>query len=303
MDTRKKYYGIFAVASLIYIFGTLIGPLSPTRFNLTPSRTHFLQLTIVLPVILVWAIAVYGAARFKTYTDKIKKHKDGHALNQIAIGLTILVASLMTSGVFGVLRAWAFKNGWLPTYTILSNYLSVSVPLVAFTYMYLGSSKLKKIAGNEETTSTWMVTGLLILVIGAIYIKLLYSYQYRSATPDPSRYSSFYMSDFLILLTLILPYLVSWGLGIKACFNIWTYQKDVKGVIYKQSLTRLVVGVLVAVLFSVCVQLLIASSTFLSKAGLGSVLITLYLLIILYSLSYLIIASGARRLDAIEKVI
>jgi hypothetical protein len=304
MSIQKKYYGSFVVASLVYIIGTLIGPLSPNRFNLTPSKTHFLQLTIALPIVLIWAVAIYGAARFKIYTNKIKQHKDGMALNQIAIGLTILVASLMANGVFSVLRAWAFKNGWLPTYTILSNYLAVLLPLAAFIYMYLGSTKLKKLARNKDASSgsAWLISGLVIVVVAAVYIKALYSYQYRTATPDPSRYSSFYMSDLLILLTLILPYLISWWLGIKACLNIWSYQRDVKGLIYRQSLMRLVVGVLVAVSFSVILQLLVASSTLIAKAGLGSILIILYLLILLYALSYLIIASGARRLDAIEKV-
>jgi len=107
MNTQKKYYGFFAVASLVYIVGTLAGPLSPTRFNLTASKTRFLELTIALPVVLVWAIAVYGAARFEAYTNKIRNHKDGRVLNQISLGLTVLVASLMANGVFDALRAWS----------------------------------------------------------------------------------------------------------------------------------------------------------------------------------------------------
>src|SRR6185503_20888469 len=118
MTIRAKYYGFYIIASLAYIIGTLLGPLSPNRFNLSAARTHELQVAIALPVIIIWGLAVYGVVHLRTYTQKIIKDADGRALDQVAVGLSVLVFSYLINGVFGVLRAWAFRDGWLPAYTI-----------------------------------------------------------------------------------------------------------------------------------------------------------------------------------------
>jgi hypothetical protein len=58
------------------------------------------------------------------------------------------------------------------------------------------------------------------------------------------------MSDPLILLTLALPYLIGWWLGIKAALNLNNYRTNVQGIIYKNALFRLVVGILIYLLRS-----------------------------------------------------
>src|SRR4051812_36468365 len=112
MSTRAKLYTFYVVASIIYLVVMFLGPLSPNRFNLTPTKTHVLQALIAIPVIFIWGLAIYGAARLITYTKSISKHKDGMALNYVAVGLCVLACSYLITGVFSTLRPFALRDGW-----------------------------------------------------------------------------------------------------------------------------------------------------------------------------------------------
>jgi hypothetical protein len=303
MNTRKKYYVLFIVASLIYIIATLVAPLTPNRFNLTTAGSHMLQIAIALPIVLIWAVAVYGAERFNSYSKSIRRHPDGRALDMIARGLTILVASYIGTSLFGRLRPWAFRDGWLPTYTIVANYLAVVFALVAFGYMYRGSVQLRRLIKAKDKGAKTAVVAVTLTAISVLYLIVLLNYDYRGSTPDATKYSSFYLPDWLILLTLALPYLIGWGLGIAAALNIGSYQRHVKGVIYQSALYRVIVGTLTVVVFSIVLQILIVFSTYFAKAGLADILLIVYLIILMYAAGFLIIASGTRKMTAIETAV
>src|SRR3954468_17513736 len=101
MSIKARYYGLFACASIIYIAGTLLAPLTPNRFNLSTAKTHALQIAIALPVVVIWEVAVYGAERFRSYAKSISDHPDGKSFNKVAIGLSLLVGSSIIGAVFG----------------------------------------------------------------------------------------------------------------------------------------------------------------------------------------------------------
>jgi hypothetical protein len=302
--TKKRYYYLgLAVASVVYVAASLFAPLGPNRFNLTNSKTHVLQLSLLLPIVVIWWIAAYGAERFKRYTTKIKSHKDGRALDKISTGLIILVLSIVLNSMFGVLRGWAVQNGWLAAFTNLSNHLAVVGPLIAYGFMWRGSEELKALVKKPKSdTRNTLLLFLLLAIIAVIYTVTVTNYAYLDSTPDSTRYSSFYSSAPLVLLTIALPYLISWGLGFKTALNLVEYRSQVKGAIYRAMLFRLVVGVLIVVGFYFVVQLLFAFSTFFARAGLGSILLVIYLLIIGYAAGFLVIASGAKKLANIEQV-
>lgn len=300
---RERIYFLFFIAASIYLILTFMAPLAPNRFGLDTAKTHLLQATIVLPVVAVWLTAVFGAERFRSYSNTIKKHRDGQAFNKIAVGVALLVISFIGNGTFGALRAWARRDGWIEGFTITANYLSAFLPLLAFGLMYIGSVELRRLI--KKKTSDRLSNTILMLVLGAVavlHISTLMNYEYRNSTPDPATYNSFYLSDNLILLTLALPHLIAWGMGMKAAVNIWKYQQQVKGVIYRFALFRLALGTLLVTGFSVTLQMLIAFSTYFSSASLASILVVLYVIILFYAAGFLVIASGAKRLTAIEKV-
>lgn len=295
------YYIAYLVFAVIFLTVSLLAPVGVNRFNLTSSRTHLLQLAIYLPVLLIWLAAIYGVEKLYNYTRLIKDSRDGKALGVMSLGLNFLVASILINALIGLVRPWALADGWLAAYTIFSNYVAVLLPLAAYAIMHTGSLRLLSTIRAKPSKKSWAWIIVLMLVIGGAYLAALLSYDYRSSTPDPSKFSSFYMSDVLIFLTVCLPYLIGWALAIKAMMNLDQYRRQVKGSIYRQSLARLEAGLLIVIFFYIIVQLLIAFSTYFSHIGLGGILAFLYILIIFYALGFLIIASGTSRLADIER--
>jgi len=299
---RVYFYLAYLVFAALYITVSLVAPLGPNRFRLSPTRTHALQAAILLPVVIIWMAAVYGAEKFHSYTKLIRKSKDGRALHIMSAGLLILVGSILFSGLIGIVRPWALKDGWLSAYTIFTNYISVLLPLVAYYVMHAGSIELLKSIKVRTSRVSWVGIIVILGIIGAGYIAALINYDYRTYTPDPSKYSSFYISAPLIITTIALPYLIGWGLAIKSMLNLNQYRQQVKGVIYKKSLFRLEAGILIVTAFYIVVQLLVAFSTYFASAELGSILLFLYVLILIYALGFMVIASGTSKLTAIEKI-
>ena len=302
MIKRSTYYISLSIWSAIYILGTLVAPLTQTRFNITPAKTHLLQVSFALPIVLIWAAAVYGAERFKTYALSIKHDRDGEALNRVANGLMVLILSVMSGGLSSILRPWALRDGWLKLFTIAFNYLQVLLPLIAFYIMYSGSKQLLETLPKKAKRSTWWPVIMIMIPIAAVYTVVVFNYAYRNHTPDAKTYSSFYIPDYLIALTLMLPYLVGWTLGLKAALNIANYKSQVKGILYRSAMHRFVVGILIIISFAVLLQMLVALSTYLSHAGLGVILLFIYLIVLTYSVGFLVLASGSKKLSALERV-
>jgi hypothetical protein len=303
MSIRAKFYTFYFLTAITYLVVNFLAPLSTNRFNLSASETHWLQLAILIPVLIVWGLAIFGAARLLTYTKSIVRHPDGKAMHCVAKGLGFLACSYLVSGLFSTLRPWALRDGWLPTYTVISNYILVIFSLVAFGYMYKGSLELRKLTKAKTRPVVSTVSSVLFLaVVAIVYLAVLSSYQYLESTPDPTLYSSYYMHGWAVVLTIGLPYLLSWALGMIACVNIATYHKDVKGVIYKKMLYRLSIGIFMVVAFSILLQMLLAFSTFFARAGLNSIIAIVYLILLAYAAGYLVIVSGVRKLNLIEKV-
>jgi hypothetical protein len=299
---RLYFYAAYLVFAIIYLVVSLLAPLGPNRFNLSTTHTRELQAAILLPLLLIWLAAIYGAEKLYDYTRLIKNSKDGKALSVLSSGLSLLVASILINAFIGLFRPWALKDGWLAAYTIFSNYLGILLPLAAYVVLHNGSLRLLSSIKAKPSKKSWLAIIILMLIIGAGYLAAMFSYDYRVSTPDPSKFSSFYMSDVLIALTICLPYLIGWALAIKAMLNLDQYRRQVKGLIYKRSLLRLEAGLLVVIFFYIIIQLLIAFSTYFAHAGLGSILAFLYLLIFFYAIGFLVIAAGTSRLTQIEKV-
>jgi hypothetical protein len=302
MHRKRNYFLALFLWSIFYIVGTVAAPLSPNRFNITPSKTHFLQITIALPVVVIWFIALSGAARFKEYANSINKYKDGKAMDEFANGLLLLVFSVISSGLSAILRPWAIKDGWLQGFTIVFNLVQVILALVAFFVMFRGSEKLLRVISKKRRNvlRDWLPVILAMILISAIYISVLFNYQYRNSTPDPLKFSSYYMSDVVLLLTIVIPTIIGWALGLKAARNMIIYRREIKGNIYQGALFRTALGVAIVVCTAVIFQLLSGLAAYLSKAGLQAILLIVYALILLYSIGFVVIASGTKKLCAIE---
>ncbi len=257
-------------------------------------QIRLLQLTIILPVIAIWGLAWFGATRFKDYSQTIKNSDDGHALGQVSNGLLVIATGLIISGLFASFRGWAIQNDLIAQFTITNSYLVLIFPLIGFGLMFAGSRQLLKITEARRMEPKKILIAL-VLVTAAIYI-------YARGILSGHGSNNLYLNQNLIWLTIVVPYALTWLLGTSTILNIATYQQSVKGIIYRQALRRLSLGLYVVVGFSIGLQLLTLLVSSLQTAGLSTLLIIIQILILFYGLGYLLIAVGAKNLAKIEAV-
>ncbi len=292
-------YSLVLILWLAYTFLTFQAPQanSNQQFNLTPTQLSLLKLTIVLPYLAIWFAAAFGLLRFKRYVSTIFESPDGHALSKIGTGLDLLVFGLIFSAVLGATRSFFLDApNLLRTVAILINYSYVLIPLAAFWMLFSGSRDLLLQLKGVSISNTKKVILLTILgLLAIIYLWLIVTNTTVSAT--------YYMPHILVLLTIGLPALVSWGLGLLSALHIQTYAEKVPGVIYRQALAKFVYGIYSVIAGSILLQALLSLGTQkLLGLGLAQILGIVYLFLIVQGLGFFLIAIGSNKLSKLETI-
>lgn len=300
---HRNYYVFLGICSLVYLGLTVFGPVAPGFHNLSHLQITIIRLTIAVPVLMVWLAAFLGAVGFKSYADIIRKSPDGKALTEVSNGLLLLALSIVVTTLVGAFRQIMTENGYARPFAISSNYIILSFTLLAFYKLYRGSELLKYLHPIKKIPASLKSSAIIImLALYSLYVYSALHNPYRNSTPDPAHYRSNYLPDWLITTTIILPYIVSWTLGIIAAYNLWNYQKHTNGTIYKAALTNLVTGLLGVTFFSIFLQILTTALISLQNTSLGRLLLLVYIIILLYAVGFLYIAKGAKKLARIEEV-
>ena len=283
----------------VYAVLTLLAPVSGNSYKLTSLQLFSVQLTVIIPILLIWLTAVYGAAKFKEYAVLISKSTDGQALDQLTDGLLILVFSLIVQGVLGVIPKYFVGKPLLLFFVFLHNHVPMIIALIAIILIYQGSTKLARLANAavSRTQIKTLVAPLLVIIL--IFAGYLFGHINHSVVNGVPNFASPGKWPFF---TLVVPYLFIWTLGLLSILNVANYIKHVKGVIYRQALSFLAAGILAVLAFTMILQLLTLSAAAFSKLALGPVLLIVYLILILYALGFVLIAMGARKLTRIEAV-
>jgi hypothetical protein len=109
----KRLTAIFTILAVAYFVLTITLPSNKTtltKYHLTSGQDIILTLTIALPYLIIWYVAFTGYLRFKSYTDTIKKSKDGVAFNTISTGLLWLVLWLPISTIVGTITSSYYRS-------------------------------------------------------------------------------------------------------------------------------------------------------------------------------------------------
>lgn len=298
--TFRWIYWLIVILGVAYVFLTVNAPQASNPYKLTPQQLVSIQLSFVVPIIGIWALAAYGARRFRVYAEEIKDSPEGAPLVKIANGLMLLVFGLVTSGTLNTGRSYARQAGNIEIFSILATYYQYLIPLLGFGLMYTGAKMLPGRAGKGKKSSLSLL--LLFVVLGVAAWMLMLQNPNRNQPVTSLTANSFYMNDILILTTVIVPQAFTWALGIVAGINIAGYVKALKGLIYKKAFARLAAGILTVIGFSVSLQIFNAFVEAMAKLGLQGILVLIYGIVLLYGVGYAIIASGAKKLHKIEQV-
>jgi len=302
-----KLYVFLGVAILVYaslIFGTPTDPGVLERYNMSQLQTRLISLTVVLPFALIWFLALYGYSAFRDYAKSIEKGKDGKAFADIATGLSVLAVGLPLSTIASSLGRLLARNSenLLPATTVFNHYVNIAITLFAFWFIHKGAVQLQKLTKEEPKGREWslLLGGFIALALTYVYLVLTNPARNNTAAFDGQ--SIFYLPDWLIVLTIILPYLYVWYMGLVSGFYLSFYQKKVGGVIYRTSFRYLALGLIGVIIGSVMRQYFTASSNLYADLRLAPLLLLVYTLLIAIAIGYVLIAIGARKLKQIEEV-
>ncbi|HJQ08752.1 MAG TPA: hypothetical protein VJ836_04710 [Candidatus Saccharimonadales bacterium] len=301
----KKHY-LYVFLGLIALYAVLVftlpsDPRILEKYHLTQGGVRLLILSIVIPIIAIWLSAFYGFAKIKEYAQSVKDTSEGKPFESIANGLMVLVFSLpLLAAASTALTYFAYRDAaFLPTSTIFRNYLTILSALAAFYLIGKGAEALATPVKNNVKKfdhQTWTT--------GFIIFSSLFTWMVISHQPDwgDHRSGAYYLPDWLVVLTIVIPYLYIWYRGLLAAYCIYYYQKKVRGTLYKRALSYFSAGIAAVIGLLIATQLLAVFSERLNRLDLTPLLLIIYVLVGFYALGYGLIAKGVKKLKSLEDV-
>lgn len=300
---NKPYTYLFLILVTLYLGMVVRLPSDPValeRYHITQSKAHLLGLTIAIPLTLVWLAALYGFLRFKSYADTVSETREGLPFRYLANGLMVLAFSLpITSIISSLLTYMAVHNrDLLPLATIMRNYLNLIFPLIAFTLLAKGADGLVKFLRPIKTLPYPRYSSLGLIIASSLYTFLIIGRPWGGAGGD----MVYFLPTWVVVLTIAIPGLYIWHKGALAAYRLYIYKQKVKGVVYKNSFSDLLMGLGTIVVLSISLQIMLTLSERLNRLHLTPLLIIIYILVATYAVGYGLVARGAQQLKKIEEV-
>ena len=302
LTTALNQYTVLACAYLSLVLLLPANKIAQHNFHLSSVGYHVLLFVLILPLFGIWFGAFYSYARLRQYIDAANDSSEGNDFKKLTIGFTWLAwGSITTALLILILNAIADAHpGFLATSIIISNYLILLVPLVAYSYISNGAHGLNIRARVSITGQSAKLLVLFYIIIGVAYCYITFRYlNLHSVGSDNNPY---YLPAWLMILTVIIPFLYTWFIGLLAAYEIYLYSNNVQGILYQRAMRLLSGGVISVIASSIVVQYLRSAVPRTEHLSLNKVLLIVNVAYIFMALGFVLISLGARQLRKIEEV-
>jgi hypothetical protein len=289
----------------LYLILALLLPANKSvmhAYNLSANQYHLLFLFIVLPYAGIWYAAFYGYTMMQKYVALISTTKEGTNFQTLANGFGWLAWSLPITAV-STLLLYSYANSSVQFHAasvIINNYIVLILPLIGFVLLRKSSQKLLSTAHLIISRWQMVLIGSLFATLGVAYC--LVTFRHLDLNSVANSANPFYLPNWLVLVSLTLPFLVSWLIGLTAAFELFIFSKESSGLLYRRSLLLLALGVFGVVISSVSLQYLNIMSPAHGNLSLNYQLFFAYMIRFVSAVGYILIAIGALRLKRIEEV-
>lgn len=307
LSSKQGILGLYVVLSLAYILMTLLLPPDKkvlVKYQVSPASIRILSLVVTLPLVAIWGLGFYGYYRYHSYTTSIKNTRDGRNHQLISNGLLILALSLPINNIISNLLTYygRLNPGFLASSVIIGNYITIAIYLTAFLLLYKGANGLVHITGQNLRQRGEIYLMMIFTVVVAAFYYLSLTNPARQFPASGGTTAAYFLPDWLIVTTILIPYTIMWYLGTMAAYRLWLYRNRVSGEIYRTAFTRVAIGLGMVVALQMVLRFLVTIVTLLDKLALKYLLLIIYVLLIFIGVGYWFIASGAKRLKRIEEV-
>jgi hypothetical protein len=299
MKLKSKLFYSYLLFVVIYGGFVLLPAPAPATlllYHVSAMGLRLIDLTIIVLLAAIWFAGFYGFAQLQAYSQLIQNDKDGKQLAKLTNGIFLLVMWLPVSSVTSsVLNYIVTKHtGLLPAVKIIENYISLCLPLLGFILIGRAARGLGKLVRHRFSYNYINFLAVILIYVGLIY--------YRLIVTTSDRQAIYHMSIWLILLTLVAPYIYMWFVGLMAVYDIYGYGQKIKGIVYKKAWGLLALGLGWLIVLSISFQYLTSLSARLSHLSIYWILAIIYALLLVLSVGFVLTALGARRLRRIEEV-
>jgi hypothetical protein len=295
----------FVVLAFIFLGLTLSLPANKVamrKYNLTPSHYHLILFLVELPLTLIWFAAFYGYGQLNRYATSVEKSKEGQSFRLLAHGCRWLAWGLAVPAIISlILNSIANAHpGFFASAVIIESYIALLVPVGAFMLLSNGSRLLSKHARLRISTSALKVIFGAFVILGVLYCYL--TFRQLDLHNTTSTANPFYLPTWLMVLTITIPYLFAWFIGLLAAYEIGLVGKKAQGILYRQSLRVFAIGITLVIASSITLQYVTSIEPRTLHLSLNSTLVTNYIIRFVAGVGYLAIARGANRLRKFEEV-
>ena len=298
MQVRSKLFYSYVVFALLYAASFMVPRSISTlhRLDLTLLQYRLVSLTVLIPVVLIWFAAFYGYNKLRIYSDMIKDTPDGKHVSHLTTGIMILALGLPIAALIGASITIIIEHspGFTAAGTIIKNYVSLVFPLLGFIFISLGSRGLSILSKKRPSYRSINILAGIFIAVGVTYCYLILTSSNLDAT--------YHLPTWLIIVTLVCPYLYTWYLGMLAVLETHLYSRKAPGKLYRSTWNMLATGIGGIIIMQIAVQYISTATVQLSNLKLARLLFIVYVLLALLSVGYILVAIGAKRLQKIEEV-
>jgi hypothetical protein len=292
-----RWFVVLAVLGVVLALGLPPDPHSLSQLHVSSTAYRLAVAFLLIPYIVIWYTAFYAFAKLQEYTRYVKKSAEGSAFRKLTIGMGVLAFGLvvptLVSLLFGAIAQ--AHPGFKATGTVAANYLTLLLPLIAFTFFNTAARRLVSSTRTQPRLLTIRLFVLLFLILSTVYTRL--TLHNHDLHPD-----SYYLNTFFLLVTIIIPYLYAWFLALFSAFEFRTYARQVKGLLYRRALRQFAAGITITICGSIAIQFVSSTIAGRVSQSLGSLLLVEYILLVIVAAGLVLMAFGTKKLKKIEEV-
>lgn len=306
MSKYKNILVLYVLLAAVYIFLILFTRPSNsllTMFQLTSSQAKTLSLLLAIPFLSIWILALWAYSGMRSYADTIQRGNEGRAFDYLSRGLLVTVLFLPASNILSeiTMNVQASHPSIFILILLGTSIITAVAILAAFAFTYLGSAQLLRFV-QPPPQSDFLLTSILFVALVGLYIILII----HPAGTRPMTYSVLtfptYGSSLLYDITVILPRVIGWFIGILAVLNFYKFRTKVHGVFYRAAFQNVANGNAVIILGAIVFRW---AQDLLARGGSTDLRLSLllnYLVLIVYGIGFALLGNGAQQLHKIEKV-
>lgn len=293
---------LLAILYVLLIFLLPANTITQAKYSLGAFEYRMIMLLVAVPSIVVWFAAFVGYGALRSYTRSLGNSKEAADFKRLSDGCTILVWSLpITAIATFLLNAWSNSHtNFHPTAIVVTNYISLILPLIAFTIICLGSHRLLSHIKMQLRLRNMRLMTLIFAAFGIVYCYL--TFQHLDLSSFTASNNPYFLPLWLLIITLIIPYLYTWFVGLIGAAQIVLFSHHSAGLLYRRALLYLAVGIVAVIISSIALQYINAVIPRVGHLRLDYRLVLIILFRMVGAAGFICIAIGANRLKRIEEV-